>query len=180
MEVSGGRHPGPADRTQRRGLFPAVPGLHHHAGVVPLAGVHRAQWSRGGRRPAGVRLSGAGAGPRRRELTGVCARTQVQREELRTLSLLLTPVSRIHSYLSHIQNLLQWTSKEHPDCSLLLGSERALRGLLSRCHVILEQDVRWEEGCESSGSEAAGGESAPTLCQRSRPGAREAEAVAQR
>ncbi|MEQ2178820.1 hypothetical protein GOODEAATRI_018214 [Goodea atripinnis] len=38
-----------------------------------------------------------------------------------------------------------WTGKEHPDCSLLLGSERALRSILSRCHAILEDDVRWEE-----------------------------------
>lgn len=45
-----------------------------------------------------------------------------------------------------LQNLLQWTGKEHPDCSLLLGTERALRSVLSRCHVILEQDVRWDEG----------------------------------
>lgn len=44
-----------------------------------------------------------------------------------------------------VQNLLQWTGKEHPDCSLLLGTERALRALLARCHVILEEDVRWGE-----------------------------------
>ncbi|KAG7229155.1 hypothetical protein INR49_013098 [Caranx melampygus] len=71
---------------------------------------------------------------------------QMEREEMKLLSLLLAPVSRIHSYLSHIQNLLQWTGKDHPDCSLLLGTERALRSLLSRCHVILEEDVRWEDG----------------------------------
>ncbi|KAE8290256.1 hypothetical protein D5F01_LYC11978 [Larimichthys crocea] len=70
---------------------------------------------------------------------------QMEREEMKLLSLLLAPVSRIHSYLSHIQNLLQWTGKEHPDCSLLLGTERALRSVLCRCHVILEEDVRWEE-----------------------------------
>uniref|UniRef100_A0A096M253 DH domain-containing protein n=1 Tax=Poecilia formosa TaxID=48698 RepID=A0A096M253_POEFO len=71
--------------------------------------------------------------------------SQMEREEIKLLSVLLAPVARIHSYLSHIQNLLQWTGKEHPDCSLLLGSERALRSVLSRCHVILEEDVRWEE-----------------------------------
>ncbi|KAF7654495.1 hypothetical protein LDENG_00069050 [Lucifuga dentata] len=71
---------------------------------------------------------------------------QMEREEMKLLSLLLAPVSRIHSYLSHIQNLLQWTGKEHPDCSLLLGTERALRSILSHCHVILEEDVQWEEG----------------------------------
>lgn len=48
------------------------------------------------------------------------------------------------------QSLLQWTGKEHPDCSLLLGAERALRDVLSRCHIILDEDVRWEEG-EGSG-----------------------------
>lgn len=48
-----------------------------------------------------------------------------------------------------LQNLLQWTGKEHPDCSLLLGSERALRTTLSRCHVILEEEVRWEEDEEA-------------------------------
>ncbi|KAM8914147.1 uncharacterized protein AB9W97_008109 isoform 2-T2 [Spinachia spinachia] len=71
---------------------------------------------------------------------------QMDKEEMKLLYLLLAPLSRIHGYLSHIQNLLQWTVKEHPDCSLLLGAERALRSILSRCHVILEEDVRWEEG----------------------------------
>ncbi|XP_034050967.1 uncharacterized protein LOC117531884 [Thalassophryne amazonica] len=71
---------------------------------------------------------------------------QMETEEMKLLSLLLAPVSRIHSYLSHIQNLLQWTGKEHPDCSLLLGSEKALRSVLSRCHVILDEDVQWEAG----------------------------------
>jgi hypothetical protein len=41
-----------------------------------------------------------------------------------------------------VQNLLQWTSRDHPDCSLLLGSEKVLRETLSRCHSILEQDVQ--------------------------------------
>ncbi|XP_071353837.1 rho guanine nucleotide exchange factor 33 isoform X2 [Trachinotus anak] len=95
---------------------------------------------------------------------------QMEREEMKLLSLLLAPVSRVHSYLSHIQNLLQWTGKEHPDCSLLLGSERALRGVLSRCHVTLEQDVRWEEGegaGQSSCSDAAAGGSSENCCTRS-------------
>ncbi|CAL8283973.1 unnamed protein product [Lota lota] len=70
---------------------------------------------------------------------------QAEREEGKLLSLLLAPVSRIHGYLGHIQNLLQWTGKDHPDCSLLLGSEKVLRETLSRCHTILEQDVQWEE-----------------------------------
>ncbi|XP_026195200.1 uncharacterized protein LOC113147990 isoform X2 [Anabas testudineus] len=93
---------------------------------------------------------------------------QMEREEMKLLSLLLAPVSRIHSYLSHIQNLLQWTGKEHPDCSLLLGTERALRSILSRCHVILEEDVRWEdrEGAGQSCSDAAAGGSSVNCCSR--------------
>ncbi|XP_028293014.1 uncharacterized protein LOC114455908 isoform X2 [Gouania willdenowi] len=76
---------------------------------------------------------------------------QRDREEMKLLSLLLAPVTRVHSYLSHIQNLLQWTSKDHPDCSLLLGSERTLRSILSRCHRILEEDVCWEESGGGAG-----------------------------
>nr|XP_046268999.1 uncharacterized protein LOC124071951 isoform X2 [Scatophagus argus] len=110
---------------------------------------------------------------------------QMEREEMKLLSLLLAPVSRIHGYLSHIQNLLQWTGKEHPDCSLLLGTERALRSVLSRCHAILEEDVRWEEG-EGSGqscSGAAAGGSSANCCRRSqqtRESQQEANAAAQR
>nr|XP_057913001.1 uncharacterized protein si:ch211-67f24.7 [Doryrhamphus excisus]XP_057913003.1 uncharacterized protein si:ch211-67f24.7 [Doryrhamphus excisus] len=70
---------------------------------------------------------------------------RAEKEQIQVLSLLLSPVSRVHCYLSHIQNLLQWTSKEHPDCRLLLGTERALRDVLCRCHVILEEDVRWDD-----------------------------------
>ncbi|XP_040055209.2 uncharacterized protein si:ch211-67f24.7 isoform X2 [Gasterosteus aculeatus] len=91
---------------------------------------------------------------------------QMDREEMRLLYLLLAPVSRIHGYLSHIQNLLQWTVKEHPDCSLLLGAERALRSILSRCHVILEEDVQWDEG-EGGGQscpDAAAGTSSAKCC----------------
>ncbi|XP_074516515.1 uncharacterized protein LOC141783235 isoform X2 [Sebastes fasciatus] len=95
---------------------------------------------------------------------------QMEREEMKLLYLLLAPVSRIHGYLSHIQNLLQWTGKEHPDCSLLLGTERALRSILSQSHVILEQDVRWEEGegdGQSSCSESVSGGSSANCCTRS-------------
>ncbi|XP_017267701.1 uncharacterized protein LOC108233618 isoform X2 [Kryptolebias marmoratus] len=96
---------------------------------------------------------------------------QMEREEMKLLSLLLAPVARIHSYLGHIQNLLQWTGKEHPDCSLLLGSERALRSILARCHVILEEDVQWEEEEEepgqSSSCDAAAAASAGNCCTRS-------------
>ncbi|XP_045063458.1 uncharacterized protein LOC121539094 isoform X2 [Coregonus clupeaformis] len=71
---------------------------------------------------------------------------QKEREEVQLFSLLLAPVSRIHSYLTLIQSLLQWTGSDHPDCSLLQGSERVLRSILSRCHLILEEDVRWGDG----------------------------------
>ncbi|XP_041669262.1 uncharacterized protein LOC121526658 isoform X2 [Cheilinus undulatus] len=110
---------------------------------------------------------------------------QMEREEMKLLSLLLAPVSRVHSYLSHIQNLLQWTGKEHPDCSLLLGTERALRSVLSQCHVILEEDVRWDEG-EGAGqscSDAAAAGSSANCCRRSqqtRESQQESSAAAQR
>ncbi|CAB1418542.1 unnamed protein product [Pleuronectes platessa] len=110
---------------------------------------------------------------------------QIEREEMKLLSLLLAPVSRIHGYLSHIQNLLQWTGKEHPDCSLLLGTERALRGLLSRCHTTLEEDVRWEDAGgagqrSSSCCDAAAGSSSANCCTRVQPTREEANSAAQR
>ncbi|XP_064815678.1 rho guanine nucleotide exchange factor 33-like [Oncorhynchus masou masou] len=74
-----------------------------------------------------------------------------EREEVQLFSLLLAPVSRIHSYLTLIQSLLQWTDSDHPDCSLLQGSERVLRSILSRCHLILEDDVRWGDGGRMAG-----------------------------
>ncbi|XP_061599313.1 uncharacterized protein si:ch211-67f24.7 [Cololabis saira] len=92
---------------------------------------------------------------------------QMEREEMKLLSLLLAPLARVHGYLSHIQNLLQWTGKEHPDCSLLLGAERALRSVLSRCHQILQEDVRWEDGDEprhSGSCDAAVAGSTPAGC----------------
>ncbi|KAL0969421.1 hypothetical protein UPYG_G00227190 [Umbra pygmaea] len=66
-------------------------------------------------------------------------------EELQLLSLLLAPVSRIHCYLTLIQKLLQWTAYDHPDRSLLQGSEKILRSTQVRCHLTLEEDVRWED-----------------------------------
>nr|XP_046163986.1 uncharacterized protein LOC124001324 isoform X2 [Oncorhynchus gorbuscha] len=74
-----------------------------------------------------------------------------EREEVQLFSLLLAPVSRIHSYLTLIQRLLQWTDSDHPDSSLLQGSERVLKNILSRCHLILEDDVRWGDGGRMAG-----------------------------
>ncbi|XP_047466717.1 uncharacterized protein LOC125023462 isoform X2 [Mugil cephalus] len=108
---------------------------------------------------------------------------QMEKEEIKLISLLLAPVARIHSYLSHIQSLLQWTGKEHPDCSLLLGTEQALRSILSRCHVILEEDVRWEdeEGAgQSSYSDAAAAASSENCCTRSRQTREESNPAPQR
>ncbi|XP_035024901.2 uncharacterized protein LOC118116999 [Hippoglossus stenolepis] len=110
---------------------------------------------------------------------------RIEREEMKLLSLLLAPVSRIHGYLSHVQNLLQWTGKEHPDCSLLLGTERALRSLLSRCHMTLEEDVRWEDGGgagqrSSSCCDAAAGSSSANCCTRVQPTREEANSAAHR
>ncbi|TNN65594.1 Rho guanine nucleotide exchange factor 33 [Liparis tanakae] len=105
---------------------------------------------------------------------------QAEREEVKLLHLLLAPISRIHGYLSHIQNLLQWTGTEHPDRSLLLGSERVLRSVLTHCHVILEEDVRWEEGGggggQSSCADAVAGGASAKCCTRSQ----QANAAAQR
>ncbi|XP_047200895.1 uncharacterized protein LOC124855237 isoform X1 [Girardinichthys multiradiatus] len=108
---------------------------------------------------------------------------QMEREEIKLLSLLLAPVARIHSYLSHIQNLLQWTGKEHPDCSLLLGSERALRSILSRCHAILEEDVRWEEdegAGQSTPCDAAVAACSGNCCTRRQQIREESSSAAQR
>ncbi|XP_028839929.1 uncharacterized protein LOC114792493 [Denticeps clupeoides] len=61
------------------------------------------------------------------------------------ITLLFSPVSRIHSYLSVIQNLLDWTGGDHPDRHLLLDAQRLLGHIRSRFHMILEQSVRLEE-----------------------------------
>ncbi|XP_036397672.1 uncharacterized protein LOC118786609 [Megalops cyprinoides] len=63
-----------------------------------------------------------------------------EKEELQQVSFLLAPILRIHSYLNCMQDLLQWTGREHPDHYLLQVSERTLRHFLSQCHVILEKD----------------------------------------
>uniref|UniRef100_A0A1A8IZP8 DH domain-containing protein n=1 Tax=Nothobranchius kuhntae TaxID=321403 RepID=A0A1A8IZP8_NOTKU len=117
------------------------------------------------------------------EKTHKMQRGQMEREEMKLLSLLLAPVARIHSYLSHIQSLLQWTGKEHPDCSLLLGTERALRSILSHCHGILEKDVRWEEGAEpgqSSSCDAVVAASSRNYCTMSQQTRDKSNAAAQR
>ncbi|XP_061117356.1 uncharacterized protein si:ch211-67f24.7 [Conger conger] len=66
----------------------------------------------------------------------------------------VAPVSRIHSYLTHIQDLLQWTGSDHPDHYWLQVSKRALRTFLDQCHQLLEeggpQGHREKVGCSSS------------------------------
>ncbi|XP_051941997.1 rho guanine nucleotide exchange factor 33 [Hippocampus zosterae] len=94
--------------------------------------------------------------------------TEKEKEQIQVLSLLLAPVTRVHAYLSHIQNLLQWTGKEHPDCSLLLGTERALRDILLRCHTILEEDVHWD-GAEAPKRRGCGDVEAGGSCPNSAP-----------
>ncbi|KAI1895262.1 hypothetical protein AGOR_G00104490 [Albula goreensis] len=92
-----------------------------------------------------------------------------EREELQQVSLLLAPVSRIHSYLSHIQNLLRWTNRDHPDHYLLQASERALRNFLCQCHAIVDQGSPQGDG----GREDCSGSAGPPLrapsptCKRS-------------
>ncbi|XP_061749629.1 uncharacterized protein LOC133548675 [Nerophis ophidion] len=98
--------------------------------------------------------------------------SQVEKEQVQVLSLHLAPVSRVHCYLSHIQNLLQWTSIEHPDCSLLLGTERVLRDVLSACHAVLEEDLNREDQeqqnrcCADTRSSALQRTQADTAAQR--------------
>ncbi|XP_019909659.2 uncharacterized protein LOC105025538 isoform X2 [Esox lucius] len=88
-------------------------------------------------------------------------------EELQLFSLLLAPVSRIHSYLTLIQKLLQWTGSDHPDSCLLQGSEKVLRDTLSRCHLTLEEDVRWVDGGRTVGPSCPAYPGAKSCCTTS-------------
>ncbi|KAG9336738.1 hypothetical protein JZ751_003086 [Albula glossodonta] len=92
-----------------------------------------------------------------------------EREELQQVSLLLAPVSRIHSYLSHVQNLLRWTNRDHPDHYLLQVSERALRNFLCQCHAIVDQGSPQGDGVreDCSGSAAPPLRAPSPTCKRS-------------
>ncbi|XP_041927835.1 uncharacterized protein LOC121692891 isoform X2 [Alosa sapidissima] len=70
---------------------------------------------------------------------------QEKKEGSGLISLLFSPVSRIHSYLSIIQSLLDWTGGDHPDRHLLEDTQRILGHIRSRGHAMLEQDVQSEE-----------------------------------
>ncbi|KAL2099045.1 hypothetical protein ACEWY4_005525 [Coilia grayii] len=70
---------------------------------------------------------------------------QEKKEGAGLISLLFSPVSRIHSYLSIIQSLLDWTGGDHPDRHLLEDTQRILGHIRSRGHTLLEQDVQSEE-----------------------------------
>ncbi|XP_041131632.1 uncharacterized protein LOC121329822 isoform X2 [Polyodon spathula] len=67
------------------------------------------------------------------------------------LSLLSAPLSRIHSYLSHIQDLSRWTSGEHPDSYLLKLSERRLGCFLTQHRELMQEAVSQAEQCRAGG-----------------------------
>ncbi|KAL7876811.1 hypothetical protein SRHO_G00034540 [Serrasalmus rhombeus] len=69
-----------------------------------------------------------------------------ERESVRLLSLLLAPVSRLHTYLNTIQFLLSCSGSGHADWRSLQESEQVLRDLCTRCHVTLERAGQWAEG----------------------------------
>ncbi|XP_041122667.1 uncharacterized protein LOC121324637 [Polyodon spathula] len=67
------------------------------------------------------------------------------------LSLLSAPLSQIHSYLSHIQDLSRWTSGEHPDSYLLKLSERRLGCFLTQHRELMQEAVSQAEQCRAGG-----------------------------
>ncbi|KAI4881153.1 hypothetical protein NFI96_003977 [Prochilodus magdalenae] len=69
-----------------------------------------------------------------------------EKESFRLLSLLLAPVSRLHTYLDTIQFLLSCSGSGHADWRSLQETEQVLRDLCTRCHVTLERDGQWAEG----------------------------------
>ncbi|XP_041131631.1 uncharacterized protein LOC121329822 isoform X1 [Polyodon spathula] len=71
------------------------------------------------------------------------------------LSLLSAPLSRIHSYLSHIQDLSRWTSGEHPDSYLLKLSERRLGCFLTQHRELMQEAVSQAEQCRAGGGAVA-------------------------
>ncbi|XP_076831342.1 rho guanine nucleotide exchange factor 33 isoform X2 [Brachyhypopomus gauderio] len=68
-----------------------------------------------------------------------------QRDHFRLLSLLLAPMSRIHTYLNTVQLLLSCSGSGHSDYRSLQESERVLRNLCMCCHMTLERSGQWGE-----------------------------------
>ncbi|XP_003199789.2 uncharacterized protein si:ch211-67f24.7 isoform X1 [Danio rerio] len=83
--------------------------------------------------------------------------TQEEKESCRLLSLLFTPVSRIHTYLNIIQALLRSSGAGHADWCSLQESERVLWHLCNSCHMTLEEAGPSTEEAGSS-SEGTGPE----------------------
>ncbi|KAF4106000.1 uncharacterized protein si:ch211-67f24.7 [Onychostoma macrolepis] len=71
---------------------------------------------------------------------------QEEKESFRLLSLLFTPVSRIHTYLNIIQALLRSSGAGHADWCSLQESERVLWDLCTSCHMTLAKAEPCEEG----------------------------------
>ncbi|XP_053357613.1 uncharacterized protein LOC128528646 isoform X1 [Clarias gariepinus] len=72
--------------------------------------------------------------------------TQDEGEKFRLLSLLLAPVTRLHTYLNTLQVLLSCSSGEHSDWRSLHSSNQVLHNLYTRCHMTLERTGRWTDG----------------------------------
>lgn len=112
---------------------------------------------------------------------------QEEGEKFRLLSLLLAPVTRLHTYLSTVQVcnsrthahikteihsdthtsmfvcvyqvLLSCLSGEHSDWHSLHSSNQVLRNLYTRCHMTLERAGRWTDGARqpNEGVDSANG-----------------------
>ncbi|XP_026795147.3 uncharacterized protein LOC113542073 [Pangasianodon hypophthalmus] len=85
--------------------------------------------------------------------------TQEEGEKFRLLSLLLAPVTRLHTYLNTVQVLLSCSSSEHSDWRSLHNTNQVLRNLYTRCHMTLERAGRWTDGAgrPNEGAESANG-----------------------
>ncbi|XP_039596927.1 rho guanine nucleotide exchange factor 33 isoform X1 [Polypterus senegalus] len=79
--------------------------------------------------------------------------TQCKQKQLE--SLMSAPLSRISSYLSHVQNISRWTHNEHPDHYFLGLSEKRLQEFLRCSHIFLKEansqfNQRLTEGSHAS------------------------------
>ncbi|XP_026866355.2 rho guanine nucleotide exchange factor 33 isoform X2 [Electrophorus electricus] len=68
-----------------------------------------------------------------------------QKEHFKLLTLLLAPISRIHTYLNTVQLLLSCSGSGHSDYRSLQESEHVLRNLCMCCHMTLKRSGQWGE-----------------------------------
>ncbi|KAK3573970.1 hypothetical protein QTP86_034115, partial [Hemibagrus guttatus] len=94
-----------------------------------------------------------------RDLSDKPHNTQEEGGKFRLLSLLLAPVTRLHTYLNTVQVLLSCSSSEHSDWRSLHSSNQVLRNLYTRCHMTLESVGRWSDraGQPNEGVESVNG-----------------------